>query len=71
MGKIKKYAFSASDVTECIGLVLTQNSYINLIKLHADCIRQIIGAVRARIQRMETQARGGRAQTCRAVWYAL
>ena len=68
MGKIKKYAFSTSDVTECIRLVLTQNSYINLIKLRADCIRQIIEAVRAGIQQVETQARGRRKTTCRAVW---
>lgn len=47
VGSIDKYTFSAQDKTECIGLVLTKNSYINLPKLRADCIRQIIEAVRA------------------------
>lgn len=47
VGSIDKYTFSASDGTECIGLVLTQNAYINLPKLRADCTRQIISAVRA------------------------
>jgi hypothetical protein len=47
VGSIDKYTFSASDTTECIGLVLTRNSYVNLPKLRADCIRQIIDAVRA------------------------
>lgn len=47
VGGIKKNAFSNSDKTECIGLVLTKNAYINLPKLRADCIRQIIEAVRA------------------------
>ena len=47
VGDIVKNTFSQSDRTECIGLVLTQNAYINLPKLRADCIRQIIEAVRA------------------------
>ena len=47
VGSIGKYTFSASDGTECVGLVLTQNSYVNLPKLRAECIRQIIDAVRA------------------------
>ena len=47
VGDIEKNTFSQSDMTECIGLVLTQNAYINLPKLRADCIRQIIEAVRA------------------------
>ena len=47
VGNIEKNAFSQIDRTECIGLVLTQNAYINLPKLRADCIRQIIEAVRA------------------------
>lgn len=47
VGSIDKYTFSEQDKTECIGLVLTQNAYINLPKLRADCIRQIIEAVRA------------------------
>lgn len=46
-GIIDKYTFSPQDRTECIGLVLTKNAYINLSKLRADCIRQIIEAVRA------------------------
>ena len=47
VGSIYKYTFSEQDKTECIGLVLTKNAYINLPKLRADCIRQIIEAVRA------------------------
>lgn len=47
VGSVEKLTFSAGDRTECIGLVLTQNCYINLPKLRADCIRQIIEAVRA------------------------
>lgn len=47
VGSVDKLTFSATDGTECIGLVLTQNSYINLPKLRADCSRQIISAVRA------------------------
>jgi hypothetical protein len=47
VGSIGKYTFSEQDETECIGLVLTKNAYINLSKLRADCIRQIIEAVRA------------------------
>ena len=47
VGSVDKIAFASSDPTECIGLVLTQNAYINLHKLRADCIRQIIEAVRA------------------------
>lgn len=46
-GSIDKLCFSPNDKTECVGLVLTENSYINLPKLRADCIRQIIDAVRA------------------------
>lgn len=46
VGDIKKLTFSNYDKTECIGLVLTQNAYINLPKLRADCVRQIIDAVR-------------------------
>ena len=44
---VLKNSFSANDNTECIGLVITTSSYINLPKLRADCIRQIIDAVRA------------------------
>lgn len=44
---VLKSTFSNNDDTECIGLVLTANSYINLPKLRAECIRQIIDAVRA------------------------
>lgn len=44
---ILKNSLSDNDATECIGLILTTNSYINLPKLRADCIRQIIDAVRA------------------------
>ena len=44
---VLKSTFSNNDATECIGLVLTTNSYINLPMLRADCIRQIIDAVRA------------------------
>lgn len=44
---IDKYTFYNRDRTECIGLILTTNSYIDLPKLRADCIRQIIEAVRA------------------------
>ena len=44
---MKKNAFNSNDVTECIGLILTGSAYINLPKLRADCIRQIIEAVRA------------------------
>ena len=47
VGSIEKYTFSMQDKTECIGLVLNKNAYINLPKLRADCIRQIIEAVRA------------------------
>ena len=44
---VKKTAFYSNDITECIGLILTGSAYINLPKLRADCIRQIIEAVRA------------------------
>ena len=47
VGSVQESTFSKYDPTECIGLVLTQNAYINLPKLRADCIRQIIEAVRA------------------------
>lgn len=47
VGSVTEPTFSKIEQTECIGLVLTQNSYINLPKLRADCIRQIIEAVRA------------------------
>lgn len=47
VGDIAKNTFYNGDRTECIGLVLTKNAYINLPKLRADCIRQIIEAVRA------------------------
>lgn len=47
VGSVTEPVFNKSEETECIGLVLTQNSYINLPKLRADCIRQIIEAVRA------------------------
>lgn len=47
VGSVEKLTFNNNDATECIGLVLTTNSYINLPKLRADCIRQIIEAVRA------------------------
>lgn len=42
-----KDTFHSNDKTECIGLILTGSAYINLKKLRADCIRQIISAVRA------------------------
>lgn len=45
---IDKNTFFSNDRTECIGLILTGNAYINLPKLRADCIRQIISAVRAK-----------------------
>lgn len=44
---VRKLSFYNRDRTECIGLILTTNSYIDLPKLRADCIRQIIEAVRA------------------------
>ena len=46
VGSVAESTFNKSDKTECIGLVLTKNAYINLPKLRADCIRQIIEAVR-------------------------
>ena len=46
VGSVEKLTFNEGDKTECIGLVLTKNAYINLPKLRADCIRQIIEAVR-------------------------
>lgn len=47
VGKVIKNVFRADDKTECIGFILTDNAYINLRYLRADCIRQIIDAVRA------------------------
>lgn len=43
---IDKLTFWAGNTIECIGLVLVGSVYLNLPKLRADCIRQIIEAVR-------------------------
>lgn len=44
---IHKLTFYERNTIECIGLVLTGSVYLNLPKLRADCLRQIIEAVRA------------------------
>lgn len=44
---IHKLTFWEGNTIECIGLVLVGSAYLNLPKLRADCIRQIIEVVRA------------------------
>lgn len=44
---INKLTFWHGNTIECIGLVLTGSVYLNMPKLRADCIRQIIEVVRA------------------------
>lgn len=43
---VDKLAFWSGNTIECIGLILIGSVYLNMPKLRADCIRQIIEAVR-------------------------